>query len=322
MRLVTLAAVASLSLLAAGCAQTGGGEASSYPDGTIKVLVPFAPGSSTDVVARIWADCHERVMKTPFTVENRDGGSGALGMTEASRAKADGYTIVQGSTSSVVLTPYFTEEVSYGVDDFTPVGAVALTPAFIVVAKDSPIKSVDDLVAAGQKKTLAVSDSGESTISGLISEALVKNHGIKVKHVTPSSTAETKRGLEQGDYDYGVVAAASETIPWVTDGSLRALAVAADESPSWAPELPTLDSLGYGDGQLPGPGIMAFWAVPDGAPAEIVDKLEEANATCTKDEKIVETLGVGVVPPEPFSSEEVQGFLSDSATALQGLDLK
>jgi len=319
MRSRTWIVVVTAVLVAAGaCAQTttGGSQDASYPKRAVKVIVPFAPGSSTDIAARVWADCYERTIGKPFTVENRDGGSGSIGMTQGAQAEPDGYTIVFGSTSSGVLTPELTDA-TYDVDSFVPVGSTTLTPAFIVVAKDSPISSMDDLIAAGRAKTLTVTDSGVATISGLLSEALVKNYDIDVKHVTPSSVAEIKRGLEQGDYDYGVTSVGPETLPWITEHQLKGIAVATAEPVAWAPDLPTLESTGYGEGQLPGNGIMGYWAVPAGTSPQIVESLERTNRTCRQDKTVIRTLGQDIVPPAELDAAAVQTALKETAAVLE-----
>jgi len=315
-------AAAALLATTSACAQSGddSGEKteSSYPKRAVKLIVPFAPGSSTDVVGRVWADCYERQLGKAFTVENRDGGSGSIGMTEAAQAKPDGYTLVFGSTSSSTLTPALNPDVTYDIDSFAPVGAVTLSYPFIVVAKDSPYNTLEDLVTAGQKKTLSVTDSGVSTISGLVGDGLAKNFGLKIKHVTPSSVAEIKRGLEQGDYDFGVSNVTPETVPWIKDKQLKVLAIASEEAPDWAPaDTPTVISAGYGKGQLPAAGNLGFIAAPAGTSPAILKRLEKANEACHNDEDAVKLLGEEVVSPEGYDSAKVVSLMRETVKTLE-----
>ncbi|WP_083510201.1 tripartite tricarboxylate transporter substrate binding protein [Pseudarthrobacter sulfonivorans] len=317
---LAIAVVSSAAASLTGCAQQGGGSAeSAYPEGPVKVLVPFAPGSATDVLARIWADCYERELGSPFVVENREGGSGSIGMTEAAASKPDGYTVVFGSSSSAVITPFNTKGAAYTVDSFTPVGQVALTNLYVAVPKDSPINSIEDLVEKGKTSTLVVADSGKTTLSGLVTEGLARNYGITVNHVTPSSMAEIKRGLDQGDYDMGLVTVDKQTVPWVLNKDLKALAVIGKSSPKWAPELKTLDELGFGEGQLAGPGNLGYWAVPAKTDGSIVDKLEATAATCLRDARVQETIGEFSLPAEPMASAKIQESLHSTAKSLEGL---
>jgi len=328
MRRKTWIVTAAAALLAttSACAQSGDESGdkteSSYPKRAIKMLIPFAPGSATDVVGRVWADCYERQLDASVTVENRDGGSGSIGMTEAAQSKPDGYTLVFGSTSSSTLTPALNADVTYDIESFAPVGGVTVTPAFVVVAKDSPINSMDDLIAASKKKTLSVTDSGVSTISGLVGEALAKNYGLKIKHVAASSVPEIKRGLEQGDYDFGISNVSPETVPWITEGQLKVLAIAADELPEWAPAgTPTVKSAGYGDGQLPGAGNLGFIAAPAGTSPAVLKVLEKANQACGQDKKSVDLLGKEVIAPEGYDGAEVLSLLREAKTTLDELGI-
>jgi tripartite-type tricarboxylate transporter receptor subunit TctC len=310
--------VLSSALSLTACAQSGGGsKESTYPNGPVKVLVPFAPGSATDIIGRVWADCYERELGSPFVVENREGGSGSIGMTEASGAKPDGYTIVSGSASSAVITPFYTKGAAYDVESFAPVGAVALTNLYVAVPKDSPINSVADLIEKGKSSTLVVSDSGKTTLSGLVTEGLAEQYGIKVNHVTPSSIAEVKRGLDQGDYDVGIIVVDKQTISWAQNKDLKALAVIGKSSPTWAPGLKTLDELGYGKGQLDAPGNLGYWAVPAKTDKAIVEKLEKTAATCLVDDRVKKTIGEFTLPPEPLSSAEMQDSLRKTAKSLK-----
>lgn len=326
MRKTTLAvAVASLFAATAACAQTGGGESDeesvAYPKRAIKLIIPFAPGSSTDVVGRVMAKCYEQQLDTAVTVENRDGGSGSIGMTEAAQAKPDGYTLVYGSTSSSTLTPALNPDVTYDIESFAPIGAVTVTPAFIVVAKDSPYDTLEDLVGAGKKKTLTVIDSGATTISGLSADGLATNYGLKIKHVPATSIAEVKRGLEQGDYDFGVGNVSPDTVPWIVDKQMKVLAISADETPEWAAGTPTMRDAGYGDGQLPGAGNLGFIAAPGGTGKAILQKLEKANQVCVEDKAVVDLIGAEVLAPEGLNRETLLETLKETASAVDGLDL-
>jgi tripartite-type tricarboxylate transporter receptor subunit TctC len=326
MRKTTLAmALASTCVASAACAQTGGGGAeddgAAYPERAIKLIIPFAPGSSTDVVGRVMAECYERELDTAVTVENRDGGSGSIGMTEAAQAESDGYTLVYGSTSSSTLTPALNPDVSYNIESFAPIGAVTVTPAFIVVAKDSPHDSLEDLVEAGQGTTLTVIDSGVTTISGLAAEGLARNYGLQIKHVPATSIAEVKRGLDHGDYDFGVGNVSPDTVSWIVDDQMKVLAISSDETPEWASGTPTMSSAGYGDGQLPGAGNLGFIAAPAGTSSVILDELEEVNELCVQDEAVVDLIGVEVLAPVGLDRETLLETLEETASALDGLDL-
>lgn len=323
MRKTTLAtAVASLLAVTAACAQTGGGESEdAYPGRAIKLIIPFAPGSSTDVVGRVMAECYERQLDTAVTVENRDGGSGSIGMTEAAQAKPDGYTLVYGSTSSSTLTPALNPDVTYNIGSFAPIGAVTVTPAFIVVAKDSPYDTLKDLVKAGEGKTLTVIDSGATTISGLAADGLATNYGLDIKHVPATSIAEVKRGLEQGDYDFGVGNVSPDTVPWIVDEQMKVLAISADETPEWASDTPTMSEAGYGDGQLPGAGNLGFIAAPAGTSKAILEKLGEANEVCVQDKTVVDLIGAEVLAPEELDRDALLETLKETASAVDELEL-
>lgn len=324
MRKTTLVmAVASLCVATVACAQTGSSQSEeddiAYPERAIKLVIPFAPGSSTDVVGRVMAECYERQLGKAVTVENRDGGSGSIGLTEAAQSKPDGYTLAYASTSSSILTPALNADVTYDVESFAPIGAVTVTPSFIVVAPDSPYNSLEDLVAAGQNETLTVIDSGVTTISGVSAEGLATNYGLEIKHVPATSIAEIRRGLEQGDFDFGVGNVSPDTVPWIVDEQMKVLGIAADETPGWAAETPTMKSAGYGDGQLPGAGNLGFIAAPVGTSAAILEKLEKINQGCLEDQTVVDLVGAEVLAPEGLGRATLLETLRQTAVALEEL---
>lgn len=190
----TLAALATATCaVTTACAQQAGENAEDYPRRGVTVVVPFAAGSTTDVAARLLAQCFERELQQPIVVENRAGGDGTVGSSAAARATPDGYTLVQLSTSSAVVAPHFTPDAGYTVNSFDLIGTFDSTPSIVVVHESSPITSLPQLVAADT--TITMTSTGPQSAGGLVIDGLVRHHGLRANQVPMGSIGEARRAL-------------------------------------------------------------------------------------------------------------------------------
>jgi len=302
-------ALSLATLLTAAPAFAQGGAAAGYPDHPVRVIVPFAPGASTDILARLAADELSRRLGQSFVVENVGGAGGTIGTLQVVRAKPDGYTIVAATPGPITISPVAQKEIPYDVNtDLAAVTMIAGGPGALVVRKDSPYKTLKDLVAAGKAKpgSLSFGSAGVGAFSHLSSELFVSLAGIKAVHVPYKGTGPALIDLLGGRLDWCM-----EYFPalqkQIDSGELRALAVTTPERFPLRPDIPTMAEAG-----VPGYEGSAWVGlmVPAATPKDIVDKLQHAMAQALRDPAVTARInGMGVVPGGQ-SPAEFAAFMS------------
>jgi tripartite-type tricarboxylate transporter receptor subunit TctC len=271
-----VATAVALSFAAAGPAR-----AQTYPDRPITMIVPLAPGGSTDTLGRIMAQGMRATLGQPVIVENTAGAAGTIGVTRAERAAPDGYTVLWGMWGTNVANGAI-----YALDfdflkDFEPV-ALAMTQPFLIDARKTiPANNLKELVAwlkaNPDKATMGTSGVGSpSHVAGVLMENLV---GVKWQMVSYRSAGLATQDLLAGITDIQLDTPAV-SLPQVQSGDLKAFAVTAKDRIAVAPDIPTTDEAG-----LPG-FYFSFWHamwVPKGTPKPIVDKLNAAVVAALAD---------------------------------------
>lgn len=256
--------------------------AQTYPDKPVKIIVSFAPGGATDVVARKLAQKFQEIYKQPFVVENRPGAGGTLGTSLAARAKPDGYTLFLGQVSSHGVAPNLYKKLEYDpVKDFTPLGLIASSPQVIVVNPNSPIKSLSDLVEYSKKNSgkMTYASSGVGTTIHLAGEMYNNNVGVKMVHVPFQGSGPAVTAMIAGQANV-MFDDLPSSMPSVKSGALRAIAVTGDKRSPQLPDVPTVKEIGkpFNLGEF---DVSAWFALfgPANMPAPIADSL---NATLVK----------------------------------------
>src|SRR6202166_4523409 len=267
---VLSAAVAAVLM---GCLNTGA--AAAYPDRNILLIVPFAPGGPTDIIARIISAALQKSLGQPVIVDNRGGAAGNIGMAAAARATPDGYTLLLTSTA-IAVNPALFSNLGYDpFKDFLPISELVNAPNVIVVRADSGITSIGDLVARAKAApgTFNYASPGVGTKSHLSGEELKLRAGIQMTHVPYRGAGPAALAVLEGTTQVGSVAlAAAESL--VKSGQLRALAVTGAKRWFSLPDVPTMVESGY-------PGFVSetFNALfaPAGTPAPVVSVLVKAS---------------------------------------------
>jgi tripartite-type tricarboxylate transporter receptor subunit TctC len=252
-----------------------GGASAAYPDRNILLIVPFAPGGPTDIIARIISAAFQKSLGQSVIVDNRGGAAGNIGMSAAARATPDGYTLLLTSTA-IAVNPALFNNLGYDpFKDFVPVSELVNAPNVIVVRADSGITSLGDLVkrAKAAPGTFNYSSPGVGTKSHLSGEELKLRAGIQMTHVPYRGAGPAALAVLDGTVQVGSVAlAAAEAM--VKSGQLRALAVTGAKRWFSLPEVPTMVESGY-------PGFVSdtFNALfaPAGTPAPVVSVLVKAS---------------------------------------------
>jgi len=295
-RLLLASAFALLGLIAdAAIGQTAAGTAPTYPSKPVRIVVPFAPGASTDILSRLAADELSKRLGQPFVVENVGGAGGTIGTAQVVNAKPDGYTLVAATPGPITVSPVAQKGLSYDVNQLQAITLIAEGPGGLVVAKDSPFKSVADLLAAARARPGALSfgSAGTGAFSHLASELLKTLARIDVVHVPYKGSGPAMVDVLGGRLDFYI-----EFFPAVAklvdSGELRALAVTSGKRFPLRPDIPTMIEAG-----VPGYDASAWVGLmaPAGTPKDIIDKLQQALAQSLRDPAIVAKInGMGVIP--------------------------
>ena len=262
-RLIALTAVALCGGLAAGAGHAA------YPEKAVKVVIGYAPGSSTDIVGRIIAQGLSELWKQPVVVENRGGAAGNIAADAVAKASADGYTILfaqNGLAISVAANPKLPFD---GIKDLLPAAGVAATPHILLVNASSPYKGVSELIAQGRAAPakLSFGSSGVGNSDHMAGELFKVLAGFQAVHIPYKGGAPAATDVIGGQLDF-YFAGMPVGLPLHKAGRVRALAVTGGTRYAGAPELPTMQEAGVRDYE------MTLWQgvfLTAGTPPEVAD---------------------------------------------------
>ena len=287
-----------------------------FPARPITMIVPFAAGGPTDVIARIVGDHMSRTLGQQVVVENVAGAGGTTGITRAAQAQPDGYTIMMGHMGTHGAAPALYPNLRYDpTKDFTPVGLAAGTPIVIVAKKDfqpADLKGFIEYAKANASK-LNAAHAGVGSVSHTTGVLLNSTLGIKPTLVAYRGTGPALNDLMTGTVDY-MTDQIVNVAPQIQAGTIKAYAIATPERSPALPNVPTTKEAG-----LPGYEVSAWNAVfaPKGTPKEVAAKLSDALDKALDDEntrkRLIE-LG-GVVPSKADRSPEALQKLVESEVA-------
>lgn len=268
-RRAALAGVAALGALALQPAAFAQGDA--FPAKPITIVVGSAAGGSNDVFARAIGRRLQDSLGQPVVIDNKPAGGGVIANATVARAPADGYTLVVLSSTFTTGAAIRTNLQYDAIKDFKPVALLAKGPLLVTVNKDSPFKTVQDLVAAAKANPgkLNYGTSGAGSINHFATEVFAGAAGIKMTHVPYKGMGPATTDLLGGQIDL-LVASAPSILAQVRGGKARALAVTTAARSPIAPELPSLEEVGY-----KGSALDLWWGVlaPAGTPQPVIDKL-------------------------------------------------
>lgn len=271
----------------------------------VRLVVPFTPGGSTDILARVIATRLGAAMGQTFIVENKPGAGGSLGADSVARADPDGSTLLMGHIGTLAVNASLYPKLPYDpVKSFAPVAWVARVPNVLVVNANSNIRSLKDLVAQAQASPgkLSYSSGGNGSAAHIAFEYLKLRTKIFMSHIPYRGTAPSVTDLISGQVD-ATFTGGPAVMPHVKSGRLRALAVSSSRRMAAFPEVPTVAESGY-------PGFEADqWygvVAPAGTPAELVTRLNLAiNKILALPEVAQQLAGEGAEPvqatPQAFA---------------------
>ncbi|KNE24368.1 Bug family tripartite tricarboxylate transporter substrate binding protein [Achromobacter spanius] len=266
--------IAAALALAATAALPFSAQAAGYPERTINLIVPFSPGGGTDISARLLAAALSEKLESSVVVDNRPGAGGQIAADLVARSQADGYTLLFANSGMLAINPWIYKLHSDPATAFAPVSLFSDLPFVLVVPASLPAKNVADLVTLAKaepgKHTFASSGTGGAPhLSG---EIFQQATGVDLMHVPYKGGGPAMTDLMAGRVDM-LFASVLETIPYVSAGKLRALAVTGATRSSAMPNVPTIDEAGVKNAQS---GSWTAVLAPAGTPPAVVDKLSQA----------------------------------------------
>ena len=291
-------------------------QSTSYPDKPITMIVPFPPGGVADTVARPVAEALARELKQPVVVENRAGAGGALGIGVASRAPADGYTVLL-SLSSISILPeadrILERKPAYQLSQFRPIARFTADPTVLVVRADAPWKTFAEFVADVKRNPgkYNYGSSGNYGTMHVPMEMLKAQAGFRMTHIPYTGAGPAVVALLAGQVD-ALASGPSTVVQQIHAGKLRALAHWGDHPLSALPDVPSLKQLGY-------PVRFAQWSalfVPAGTPDDVITKLRAASAKAAADPTVRQVIAKAGSPIEYLDAPEFQSYWDADAAEM------
>ena len=274
-----------------------------FPTKPLRLVVPFAPGGSSSIVARSFAAEMEKGLGQPIVVENKGGGGGNIAMVEVAKSDADGYTMIIGHVGSLAMNPFMYDKLPYDVDrDFAPVSLLAIVPAIFVVNAAVPAKDLREFVALAKKEPgkLYYGSAGNGSAGHLAMEYLKQATGIDIQHVPYKGTGPNVVDLVAGRTQ-AASAGTPPLMPHVKSGKLRVIAVGTSKRLHNLPDVGTVAEQGY-----PGFETSQWYGlnVPAKTPEAVVKRLALEAAKAAKSPAVAERFAaedaeaVGSTPAE------------------------
>jgi len=260
-----------VTLLIVGIALAPAAWGQPYPNRPVRIVVPFAAGSATDIVARLLAEELKAAFNQSFIIDNKPGASAIIGAEAVAKSPPDGYTLFVTTNTSHSANPFLFKKLPYDpIKDFAPVAGIMLIPVIVVVDPKLPINSMQDLVAYTKANPGKVSFGYGNSIGQVVGASFAKAAGITVTPIPYKSSPQAMTDVMGGQVSYGITdMAAGQSL--VKAGKLRAIGVSSVKRSALMPELPAISETSG----LAGFDVTAWVAMfaPAGTPKDIVDKL-------------------------------------------------
>ena len=292
--------------------------AQAFPGRQISIMVPYPPGSTSDLIPRAIAPLLSQSMGVPVIVENRPGAGGNVGAALVAKGDASGHTVLMAPSAILATNQWLYKELSYDPPkDLTPVINAATTPNMWVAHPDAPVKTIGDIVAQAKAKpgALAFASGGNGTTGHLCGELLKTTAKIDMLHVPYKGPAPALQDVIAGRVPL-MCDNFSNVIPHVRSGRLKAVALTAMQRHPQAAEVPTADESG-----LPGfeVGVWYGFAVPSATPRPVVQRLNSEIAKALRDPKIAARLGELGLAIVADSPEEFARFVAAESEKMRRL---
>lgn len=309
-RFTAAATIAAAMLALASHAGPARAQGTDWPTRPVKIVVPFGPGSTPDIVARLVAEKLTGSLGQPFLVENRPGAGGNLGTNIVAKSAPDGYTLGMSITGPLVNNTVLYKSLPYDpFRDLAPISLAAIMPGVLTVSSSLGVDSAQDLFALLKKNPgkYNYASVGAGTVAHLSMELIKLKTNTFVVHITYPSSPAAVLSMLQGDTQMASLAPAA-VIPQVKAGKLKALAVTTAERYPALPDLPTFKEIGLPDVQAT--AWMGFVARA-GTPAPIIGKAHQAIAAALRDPEVVAKMRRVYMEPVGSTPQEFAAFMKE-----------
>lgn len=277
----------ALLLAIAGCCSPAMAQA--YPDKPIDLVVPFAPGGTVNLTARLLAQRMSQMLGQPVIVDNKPGAGGAIGAGFVAKSRADGYTLLYATMGSQVIQPLVSRNLSFSPSkDFAPIALFATVPNVLAVSANTPAKNMAELLqyARAHPGKLNMGSAGQGSVNHMIGELFMLRTGVKFTHVPYKGAGPATADLLGGQIQV-LFANLPGLQPYVKSGKVRLLGVASRQRNAAIPDVPTFAELGIQDAETESwSALMA----PAGTSADIVRKLQETVRAVATEPAMVKQL--------------------------------
>ena len=294
---LALAAVTAVALIG------GAARADEYPDRPITLVVPFPPGGSTTIVARIIADKMSQTLGKSIVIDNRGGAGGTIATRAVAKSAPDGYTIALGYTGTLAIGPSLYPSAGYDPrKDFAPIGQIGIAPNTLVVHPSFNVHNVAELVAYAKANPGKINfgSAGIGTVSHVCGEYFATVAGIQITHIPYKGTGPAIVDLLGGHIPMAF-APIPATHEQAKAGSLRMLAVTSAKRSSLLPDVPTIAEQGLTGFEA----VLRYGLVaPAGTPKAIVDRLNKELNAALQDEEVRKRLAVEGAEPIPGTPQQ------------------
>jgi tripartite-type tricarboxylate transporter receptor subunit TctC len=295
---------AALAVSAVMLAGTAAGQ--DYPSQNIKVIVPFAAGSTTDVMTRIVTDKIQEQTGQVFVIENVAGGNGIIGSTEGARATPDGYTLTVGGAGHFSGNTATNKSLPYDIfTDFVPIHGMGRSPQFVVVRADFPASTIGEFIALAKEKPGTMTFGPANQIGRMTAELLKARAGMDLRYVPYNSMEQALIDVVNGQVTMTVGSA--PVLPFVESGQIKALGISSPENGALLPDVPPIAN------DLPGFEVRSWlgFLAPAGTPESVTAKLHEMFANALADETLQQRMtSLGTDPwlagPDEFTATMVE----------------
>ncbi|MDB5805428.1 MAG: Tripartite tricarboxylate transporter family receptor [Betaproteobacteria bacterium] len=289
-----------------------------YPDHPVKFIVPYVPGGSNDIIARLVGQNLGETLKTSMVIENHGGAGGNIGLDIAAKSAPDGYTIVIGHVGTFSINPALYSKLPYNPQtDFAPIGMIAMIPNVLVVNKDLPVKNTQELIALAKKEPgkLSYGSGGNGSAAHLAVEHFKNMAGVNIVHVPYKGTSPSLTDLMGGQVQM-TITGLLPVKPYMESGRLRVLATASPKRLKLLPNLPTIAESG-----VPGYEATQWYGLFTQAkvPAPVIAKLSEALRAAMKSPAVADRLAAEGGEPLDMTQEETRKFLDQQAKLWAGI---
>jgi tripartite-type tricarboxylate transporter receptor subunit TctC len=282
--------------------------AQDYPARPVTIVVPFTPGGSTDILARLFGQRLEQRLGKPFLVENRPGAGMQIGTTAVAKAAPDGYTLLVAPSSALAVNVTLYKKLPYDpVKDLTPIALLAYLPFVLVVNPSLPVRTVADLIAYAKERPgqLSFGSGGVGASHHLYGELFKSLTGVQMTHVPYKGTVPAINDVVAGHISV-LFSDGPPALPLINAGKVRALGVTTAKRMAVAPDVPAIADTVPGFDSAP----WQMLATRAGTPAAIVDKLHaEVRAIMAGPEVQKQIIDVGMVPGEAATPAALARFV-------------